>query len=306
MKKKFIAVTVAAMCVGIAIGAVSAGLIDDIDAQIRRDFTIVIDGKTQTFKNANGETVYPVLYDGTTYLPVRAIGELMGKTVYWYEDDKRIELKDSGTTVTDADVIYDGTASGKTETGKTEIGVEPGRMEPGKVEPGKVEPGKIDAGKIDKTDITAAAKVTLQEAKEIAYAKAAGSANIDEAVLTLRKAKLDMDDGKLVYEIEFVYDNVEYEAEISADDGSVIKWEVEALNKAANSAEAKITLEKAKDIALKKAGLKESDVTFKKAKLDTEDGITVYEIEFTYGRTEYEAEINAADGTVLKWEIDED
>ncbi|MCC8169326.1 MAG: copper amine oxidase N-terminal domain-containing protein, partial [Oscillospiraceae bacterium] len=45
------------------------------------------------------------LYEGTTYLPIRAIGEIMGKTVYWYENEKKIELKEAGTTVTDADVI---------------------------------------------------------------------------------------------------------------------------------------------------------------------------------------------------------
>ena len=77
----------------------------DIIVQLREDFTVVIDGEVKEFKNVNAERVYSVIYERTTYLTVRTIGEIMEK-VYWYENDKRIELKNS--TVTDADVIIVG------------------------------------------------------------------------------------------------------------------------------------------------------------------------------------------------------
>ena len=94
MKRKITLLTTAVLCVGcIAAGAAANEVIREIKAQLRPDFTIEIDGEVKSFKNAKGETVYPVLYDGTTYLPIRAIGEIMGKTVYWYEDEKRIELE---------------------------------------------------------------------------------------------------------------------------------------------------------------------------------------------------------------------
>lgn len=44
---------------------------------------LVVDGKTVTPKDALGNVVEPFIYNGTTYLPVRAVGEAVGKTVYW-------------------------------------------------------------------------------------------------------------------------------------------------------------------------------------------------------------------------------
>ena len=104
-KRTAVFITSIVFVIGLVAGVTALGLIQEIKAQLRPDFTINIDGVTREFKNVNGEVVYPILYEGTTYLPVRAIGELMGKTVNWYEDEKRIELKDEKSTVTDADVI---------------------------------------------------------------------------------------------------------------------------------------------------------------------------------------------------------
>ena len=59
-----------------------------------------------------------------------------------------------------------------------------------------------------------------------------------------------------------------------------------------------IGVDKAKSIALKDAGVSASSVTFTKAKLDRDDGVAVYEIEFYSGDTEYEYEINATSGAV--------
>lgn len=67
-----------------------------------------------------------------------------------------------------------------------------------------------------------------------------------------------------------------------------------------------IGVDKAKSIALKDAGLSSSEVTFTKAKLDKEDGTSVYEIEFFAGYTEYEYEINATSGSIRDKDIDVD
>lgn len=65
-----------------------------------------------------------------------------------------------------------------------------------------------------------------------------------------------------------------------------------------------IGIDKAKSIALKDAGLSDSSVTFTKAKLDREDGIRVYEIEFFTRDMEYEYEINATSGKIRDKDIE--
>ena len=57
---------------------------------------------------------------------------------------------------------------------------------------------------------------------------------------------------------------------------------------------------KAKRIAANDAGFKKADVEFKKCKLDLDDGIQEYEVEFVQGETEYEYSIDAATGDILE------
>lgn len=44
---------------------------------------LVVDGVEVTPQDANGTTVEPFIYNGTTYLPVCAVGEAIGKQVTW-------------------------------------------------------------------------------------------------------------------------------------------------------------------------------------------------------------------------------
>ncbi len=67
-----------------------------------------------------------------------------------------------------------------------------------------------------------------------------------------------------------------------------------------------ISVDEAKTIALERAGVSASDVTFKKAKLDKEDGIMVYEIEFYQGQMEYECTVNASTGAIVEFESEWD
>lgn len=283
MKKKLTLVLAVVVALSsFAAGAAGKSIIEKIEAELRGDFTVYVDGKKQTFRDVEGKIVDPILYEGTTYLPVRAIGELMGKTVYWYQDEKKIELVENTAEeplVKDADVIVDG--ADKKEKAKEEKPV-----------------------KNEKQD--AAVKVTLEEAKEIVLEKA----GLKEKDVVFTKSKLENDDGRWVYEIDFKTDETRYDSEVDAITGKITEWEVEAKKNAEKkeqvAVKAEITLEKAKKIALDKAGLKEKDVVFEEAKLDTDDGRRVYDIEFRYERVEYSFEIDAADGTIIEWEKDND
>ena len=60
--------------------------------------------------------------------------------------------------------------------------------------------------------------------------------------------------------------------------------------------------EKAKEIVLQHAGLNNNDVTFNKVELDVDYNLATYEIEFYYNYFEYDYEINAVTGEILKYE----
>ena len=58
-----------------------------------------------------------------------------------------------------------------------------------------------------------------------------------------------------------------------------------------------ISADRAKQIALSHAGV--SGASFTKVKLDTDDGVRVYEIEFKVGNVEYEYDIDASSGAII-------
>ena len=75
-----------------------------------------------------------------------------------------------------------------------------------------------------------------------------------------------------------------------------------------NSSSSEISAERAKEIALAHAA-KHMDVSgaiFSKTKLDYDDGIKEWEIEFYVGSNEFDYEINAANGKILDWDMDHD
>lgn len=173
---------------------------------------------------------------------------------------------------------------------------------------------------------------SLEEAREIALA----DAGITEADAVFAEAELDQDNGLWVYEFKFKAGNAKFEYEINANTGAVYSKVVEtyvtpspapvpegtpqpAPSQAPSSASPAYThhpadhdsdprhtgavssgigLEDAKAAALADAGLSADGVTFTKAKLDWEDGLQVYDIEFYTATHEYEYEIDASTGAI--------
>ena len=69
---------------GICIGAGASGTAKTITALIDPDVTITLDGVPQEFFDSKGERVFPILYNGSTYLPMRAVcQDMAGFKVDW-------------------------------------------------------------------------------------------------------------------------------------------------------------------------------------------------------------------------------
>lgn len=140
--------------------------------------------------------------------------------------------------------------------------------------------------------------ISEEQAKQAALAQAGVSA--DQATFT--KLKQSWEDGRKVYELEFYTSTTDYDCEVDASTGSVIKLEQEAL-RGSQSAPA-ISASQAQQAALTHAGFTASQVTELQSELDTDNGRAYYEVEFKQGSLEYQYEIDASTGAILKSEID--
>lgn len=204
------------------------------------------------------------------------------------------------------------------------------------------------------------------KAKEIAFAHA----GVPTEAVTTYTLDMDVENGVMVYELEFQYGGYEYEYDVNAETGEIIKSEKEVNDDLPMQPEeqfttmpaddaidttdhyyyapehhpepehgdyyhhddphhggvyyddgtgsstgngtggtyeaAQITVDQAKAIALNHAGQTAEAVYFDKVELDYDDGMTIYEIEFHVGRVEYEYEIDAETGDILKYEWDND
>ncbi len=123
------------------------------------------------------------------------------------------------------------------------------------------------------------------------------------------KETLDGDDYPPVYEIEFYKDGTEYEYEIHAQTGAVLKSDREkekGSSSASPSSSPSIQASKAKEIALKHAGVSASSIKEYKCELDEENDRLVYEIEFYSNGMEYDYVISASDGSILEHSREQD
>jgi len=143
--------------------------------------------------------------------------------------------------------------------------------------------------------------------EEQAKSKALAHAGVKAADATFVECKLDRDDGRAVYDIEFYSGAKEYDYEVDAYTGAILAFDYDAEQYAppAPSSEKKLlTEEQAKSKALAHAGVKAADVTFVECNLDRDDGRTVYEIEFYSGNKEYDYEVDGYTGKILSFDYD--
>lgn len=141
------------------------------------------------------------------------------------------------------------------------------------------------------SELQSGSKISEWEAKNIAIVHAGTSVFAS----TFDEVKLELENGVWVYEIKFVSKDTEFEYKINAVTGDIIEHSSEKVT-ASQPASTQITVDQAKEAALKHAGVAADKASFTEAKLDG----SKYEIEFTADGFEYDYEISAADGAVIK------
>lgn len=177
------------------------------------------------------------------------------------------------------------------------------------------------------------AYIGADRAKEVAFERAGVSASKATNV----SVELDYEDGVMVYEVDFKAGGYEYECDVNATTEAIVKYEKETdddsqkknaqggsgsgnpssgnstqsdsnSTQSGGNTSSGIGEAKAKEIALSHAGVSAGKISEYSIELDTENGIKIYEIDFKAGGYEYEYEINAATGSVVKYdrEVDDD
>ena len=155
----------------------------------------------------------------------------------------------------------------------------------------------------------------------------AANMNVNRSDLYFEDIDFDFDKG--IYEVEVLYINdAVYEYKIDArtdtEGGNVIytdfKYFTNSINdnNSSNSSTsgstnnnandsnntASITVEEARNIALSNANLSADLVQFLRTETEYDDGILVYEVDFTYNNYEYDYKINANTGEIISYDRD--
>ena len=181
----------------------------------------------------------------------------------------------------------------------------------------------------------ALAKLSVEELKDLAEAGApampigmdvartaaeeyAGTTAVDSVTAEVDP---ELDESPAHYEVELQTAWGEFEYLVDAYTGKVLSGQKDLLTTASTPNETTkpsdqkpdpsgtaqdIGYAKAKSIALNHAGVSENEAYDMDIELDDEDGILVYEVEFKSGNMEYDYEINAATGAILKHESELD
>ncbi len=173
-------------------------------------------------------------------------------------------------------------------------------------------------------------------------AKAITSEHTKKNNLTYTRIELSQDDdyaGALTYEIEAEADGIEYDLDINANTGQILKFEQKSMTEtgqqassastaqAAQPAEQQTTTpapapapapaQQAQAATLSQASVKQivasrtgvSNLFYKKLHLTRDDDYgyrPVYEVEAYAGNTEYDLEIDATTGQILSYSVDND
>ena len=91
-KSLFAGLAAAGMVASFAMGAAAAGNLQEIKAYLNSGITIKYNNEAQVMTDAQGARVYPITYNGTTYVPIRAVSNMLDVKVDWDQASQTVLL----------------------------------------------------------------------------------------------------------------------------------------------------------------------------------------------------------------------
>ncbi|WP_342513427.1 PepSY domain-containing protein [Sporosarcina sp. FSL K6-1522] len=159
--------------------------------------------------------------------------------------------------------------------------------------------GVVVAGNAEKS-LAAESKglLTIEEAKAIAVKSVGGK---------VTEIELDREKSGAIYEVEVQSEGIEYDLDIDAKTGKVLRTDQD--DRDGDDRDDDVVVPNGKpitEVAAIAIANKQAKGIVTKVELDNEDGRVIYEIEMKDGTYEYDFDIDAVSGEVLKFEKDQD
>lgn len=244
MKKTHIAAALAlTSCMVIGAAAVTSGP-QNVTATFRPDVTVQVNGTDYIIRDTTGAQVSPLIYNGTTYVPLATMGQILGVQVSWDAATQTVVVTDQGGQAVSEGYIGEARAK--------EIALDHAKLSASEANflwvkmdwehgrpvyevefwSGSTEYDyEIDAvtGDVLSYDFdvenynipsggqTSGNYISQERARQIAQDRV--------PTATLVELKFEFDDGRAVYEGKLREGRMEYEFEIDAVSGSILQWE---------------------------------------------------------------------------------
>ena len=242
------ALTLAGLMVVTTASVGAASVYKNITARQNTAMTVKVDGTALTMKDDDGDSLYPLTYDGNTYLPAEQLASAVGYNATSDDDSvsltKKVAATSTSTSSTDIGaekakeiaLQHAGVSASNAVFVKAEREYDDGRLTydvdfyAGNKEydyeilaaDGTILSYDADIeGYRIPSSTSSSGYIGVERAKEIALQHA----GLSSSGVNFVKAEFDHDDGRAEYEIEFHHNFREYEYTIDAASGTILEAE---------------------------------------------------------------------------------
>lgn len=241
------ALTLAGLMVVTTASVGAASVYKNITARQNTAMTVKVDGTALTMKDDDGDSLYPLTYDGNTYLPAEQLASAVGYNATSDDDSVSLTKKAAATSASTSStdigaekakeiaLQHAGVSASNAVFVKAEREYDDGRLTydvdfyAGNKEydyeilasDGTILSYDADIEGYRIPSSSSSSNIGAEKAKQIALQHAGLSASDVNFV----KVEFDYDDGRAEYEIEFHHNFREYEYTIDAASGTILEAE---------------------------------------------------------------------------------